>query len=80
MIQKEIYVTCLVDKNREKLKRVPKVKRIHKRKNLKKSNFRHACLTQKVSRVLPLENRNASFALGIASIFEVMSLRGTSST
>ena len=31
------------------------------------------------SRVLPLEIRNASLALRIASLFEVMSSRGTSS-
>lgn len=39
MILKEIYVTCrLVDKNKEKLKRV--LKRIHKKiKEIKRSNF-----------------------------------------
>ena len=34
----------------------------------------------KGSRVLPLEIRNASLALRIASVFEVMSSRGMSST
>ena len=45
MILKEIYVAWLVDKNREKLKRVPKRIYKEKYKNIY-IKFRHACLIQ----------------------------------
>ena len=60
------------------MKRV--LKRIHVHKKINRSNFltpRYALKVQ--GSCMPLEIRNASLALQIASLFEMMSSRGTSS-
>ena len=70
-------MTGLVDKKRVKFKRVPK--RIEK-SQINRTEIWSRLFNPKGSRVFPLEIRNASIALRIVSLFEVMSSRGTSST
>ena len=67
-------MTGLDDKKREKFKRVPK--RIEK-SQINRTEIWSRLFNPKGSRVFPLEIRDASIALRIASLFEVMSSRGT---
>ena len=68
----------MVDKTREKLKRVLKwIHKIIKKYKIDQISSR-GLFNANGSMVLPLEVRNVSLALRIASLFEVISLRGTS--